>query len=75
MSTVRQQLRGVESSILTTDRSISRLEDLIVKLDENDPETVEAERQLAHLHNLKRSLEALRASLVKRLENLGEDAG
>ena len=69
MSTLRTQLRGVENSILTTELSIKRLEDLIAKLDETGEGREEAERQLASLRDLKSSFDQIRFGLLAKFQN------
>ncbi len=77
MSTLKQELRGIEGSILAADQAIKRLEALIAKMGEHDEERPEAERQLASRRSFKNSLEEMRASLLTELERLrhrGDDA-
>jgi hypothetical protein len=74
ISTLKQQLRGVEGSILAAERVIKRLEASIAKLDEHDEKRAEAERQLASRQSFKNSLEEMRAGLIKELGHSGDNA-
>ena len=67
MSAIRVQLGAIDDALLTTERSIQRLEHLIVQLDEEDEDRQEAQRQLVHLSGVRRRFEMIRAKLVSEL--------
>jgi hypothetical protein len=69
-STLRHQLQCVDDRILTTERSLRRLEELVAKLGEGDEDRLEAERQLVHLRKIKSSFDTAREDLVEQLTSL-----
>jgi hypothetical protein len=66
-STIRVQLGAIDDGLLTTERSIQRLEQLIGQLGLEDEDRQEAQRQLVHMTGMRRRFEMIRASLVSEL--------
>jgi hypothetical protein len=66
--TIRLQLRGIDDGILTTERSIRRLEDVVRILSETDEDRLEEERQLRRLREVLRSFDEIRADLIRKLQ-------
>lgn len=67
MSPLRVQIGAIDDGLLTTERSIRRLEHLISQLDEEDEDRQEAQRQLVQLDGVRRRFESLRSSLANEL--------
>jgi hypothetical protein len=66
-SSLQVQLGAIDDGLLTTDRSIQKLEHLIVQLGEKDEDREGAERLLVHLAGMRRRFETVRMSLVREL--------
>jgi hypothetical protein len=66
-SSLQVQLGAIDDGLLTTDRSIQKLEHLILQLGENNEDREGAERLLGHFAGMRRRFEAVRTSLVGEL--------
>ena len=66
-SSLQVQLGAIDDGLLTTDRSIQKLEHLIVQLGEKDEDREGAERLLVHFAGMRRRFEIVRMSLVSEL--------
>lgn len=58
---------AIDDGLLTTDRSIQKVEQLIGQLGEKDEDMQSVERLLMHFAGMRRRLEAVRACLVAEL--------
>jgi hypothetical protein len=67
MSSLRVQLGAIDDGLITNERSIQRVEHLIVRLSEGDEDRERARRLLVHLTGIRRRFEAIRLDLVNEL--------
>jgi hypothetical protein len=67
MSSLRVQLGAIDDGLITNERSIQRVEHLIVRLSEEDEDREGAQRLLVHLTGIRRRFEAIRLNLLNEL--------
>jgi hypothetical protein len=75
ISSLRTQLGAIDDGLLTTDRSLQKLETLISQLAGHTEDQQGAQRLLLHFAGMRRRFETLRTSLIDELaQSQGEQS-